>query len=233
MATETSSPIAADPLPAPTTISVPPPQKQLKGIGGWLLFFVVGLIVIGPLFGFLRQATEIHLSELGFPEVKEMADWQNYKTLLWICFTICCSLSVHGGVRLIRDRTWPAVAWAKTCLWIIGPGFSIVSSVIAPLLTIGAHGIDAVGSLGALIGSCIGAWIWSAYLNKSKRVAATYERRIVPEKTPPITDETEENRGIDHCDHGNQNDKPSVMNRFLHVLVLAGVVVYLIVAIIS
>ena len=103
----------------PTSYQVPEDLHRLKGIGGWLAFFCVGLTILGPLFS------------LG----KMVSDWEEAKSVLEqypLFNTICChgtlcrhynsSLWVHYRLSYLeREAKWKtsctAVSLGATWCW--------------------------------------------------------------------------------------------------------------------
>lgn len=144
-----------------------------KGVGGWLLLLVAGMLAIGPLLGAARVGSAMYFVEAQFPALKTMGEWGTYKTVMWLAFLTFAALSVYGGWGLLRGKDWSAVGRAKSILWLIGPGASLVLGVLIPKMTLSESNIDG-GFVGGFIASVLSAAIWTAYLSKSKRVRNTY-----------------------------------------------------------
>lgn len=143
------------------------------GVGGWLLLLVAGMLAIGPLLGAARVGSAMYFVEAQFPALKTMGEWGSYKTVMWLAFLVFAALSVYGGWGLLRGKDWSAVGRAKTVLWLVGPGGSLVLGVLIPKMTLSESNIDG-GFVGGFIASVLSAAIWTAYLSKSKRVRNTY-----------------------------------------------------------
>ncbi len=148
-------------------------NSSLSGVGGWLLLLIIGLIFLGPLIGMGQLSSEFTLTESQYPDLKSLAKWDAYKLTIWITFGCTAGLSIYAGVGLFRGRTYKVVKRAKVIIWIMGPVASAVSNLVFPSLFFGNTEIDSK-FVGGLIASIIGTTIWTMYLNKSKRVAATY-----------------------------------------------------------
>ena len=82
-------------------------------------------------------------------------------------------LSFYAGLGLAKDRKPSAVKRAKILLWVIGPVASLFMGVFLPLLIFGELKSDPQ-LFSELLGSVLGAIIWTTYLSKSRRVKATY-----------------------------------------------------------
>lgn len=148
------------------------------GIGGWLSLLILGMMVLGPLFGFIRINADISTVEHQYPELTSIDQWRLYKLSSWLTFLIFSGLGFYGGWRLARSTTWITVKLAIAVLWIIGPVASLVMSLALPVIIFGASEIMDPETLGGVIGtfvaSIIGTTIWTAYLLRSRRVRNTY-----------------------------------------------------------
>lgn len=144
-----------------------------KGVGGWLLLLVAGMMFLGPLLGAGRIAGNIFTAEQQFPALKASEQWGTYTSATWLIFLAAAAASVYGGWGLLRGKDWSVVSRAKLILWISGPAASLVLGVLVPKMTLGEWGVDAKIVVG-LIASVIATAIWTAYLSRSKRVRNTY-----------------------------------------------------------
>jgi hypothetical protein len=154
-----------------------------KGVGGWLLLLVAGMLVLGPLLGAGRIAGNIFAAENQFPELKASTSWGTYTSMTWLIFLAVAAASVYGGWGLLRGKDWSAVSRAKWILWITGPAASLVLGVLVPKMALGEWGVDAK-VVGGLIASVIATAIWTTYLSKSKRVRNTYGMTEVSVEPP-------------------------------------------------
>ncbi|MBA4763583.1 DUF2569 family protein [Sphingomonas sp.] len=130
-------------------------HTQLRGIGGWLLFFLLTFAVFTP----LRATIEM----LG--EIRGSTD-PDLVTGLWIFL----------GVYLVF--TWAVTAWfvlvrKPSSVWLVIVVMWLEALGGATLLILeGAAGLAAMGAITAFVYPTI----WTAYLLKSERVANTYRR---------------------------------------------------------
>lgn len=130
-------------------------HTQLRGIGGWLLFFLLTFAVFTPLRATIEMLVEIRGST--DPDLV---------TRLWIFL----------GVYLVF--TWAVTAWfvlvrKPSSVWLVIVVMWLEALGGAALLILeGAAGLAAMGAITAFVYPTI----WTAYLLKSGRVANTYRR---------------------------------------------------------
>lgn len=149
-------------------------DNELHGVGGWLALLVAGMVVIGPLTSISRTYANFAAAEHEYPALTQVAEWTTYKTFEWIAILVFCIISIYGGLGLATKRTPEVVSNAKLVLWFNYPIFVIVSGMIIPAMMISGSGHDVAMAIPEVIASLIGVWIWTAYLNRSKRVRNTY-----------------------------------------------------------
>ncbi len=149
-------------------------DKRLEGVGGWLAFLVIGLLVFTPLRGFAA------FGQLSLVADKEGA---NLPQLVYNIEVLRIALQVaiagFAGIKLYRSRHVDTVPLAITILWLAGPilnalDFVAVSWLLDEQVLNGQR-------LGVMIGSVLWASAWTAYLLKSKRVKNTYRFITVDE----------------------------------------------------
>lgn len=153
-------------------------EKGPQGVGGWLLFLVVSMVVLTPFFGIGQTYVEFTSAERAYPAITQIAWWSSYKTAHWIATLIFCAISIYGGLGLALNRTIDAVTKAKFVLWFNYPISVIVLTVIAATM-VPDNGAAAAEAALLLIPSLIMLAIWTSYLNLSKRVKNTYGRTVV------------------------------------------------------
>lgn len=164
----------------------PPAQSHPNGpagVAGWLLLLVVGLIFFGPLSGWGGIDESFRTAESQYPNLLELDTWHVYKLATWWSFLVVACLSIYAGLGLARGRNASVVTRAKILLWVTGPVALIFLDMFLPLWIFGQIEPDPQ-FFGMLIGSALGASIWTAYLSISRRVKATY---FPPESEDPTT----------------------------------------------
>ena len=146
-----------------------------SGVGGWLAYLIVAMMVIGPLFTFVSTNSALTTAEYQNPKIVASDIWQTYKTAVWGVVIIGAGLSFCGGLRLARGRNWNAVKQAISILWLTGPG-EVIALIMLPFFIVGQ--IEEINPriIMNLTSSVIATGIWSAYLANSQRVRATYPR---------------------------------------------------------
>ena len=145
-----------------------------SGIGGWLMLLVIGMMVLGPLFGAGGINAGIMTVERQYPHLVSLDQWITFKSATWWTFLGVAALSFYGGWGLARGKDWSVVNRAKWILWISGPVGSLVMGVLIPIIIVGESNAGDGQFVGAFIAQVIAAGIWTAYLSKSKRVRNTY-----------------------------------------------------------
>lgn len=140
-------------LPEPEIISAPARRPDLKGVGGWLLFFCISLTLLGPLLMFIR------LWGSGF-ELESMLD---------------LALTAFGV--LVGTMVWHVHPRAFVLLWIY---FGLAAALLV-LGIVGAFFSDEVQdprSVIQMVRALGSITIWCLYFKKSDRVQATFGRNL-------------------------------------------------------
>ena len=148
-------------------------DEDIRGIGGWLLFFVIVLMLVGPALAGLSIMAELQAAAVEEPEWATTIDYEDTVIGAWVVWGITTLLAEIAGLLLIFRRR-PSSVWATiSILWIIGPilnalvlldSYSVGESITAELWV-------------GMVRSLIPAGIWTAYLLLSDRVANTYDFR--------------------------------------------------------
>lgn len=124
------------------------------GVGGWLAFFLVTMMVVSP----LKDLTSFgdHLEDVS--------------AVAWLFFVALHGLGWYAGILMLQGKA-KGVRWARIrlivgmCIGVLG-GVLIIAAASDPPTT--ASGVK------ALFGSIIYSALWLAYLGESKRVKNTY-----------------------------------------------------------
>jgi len=144
-------------------------KPELKGIGGWLAFFIIALI-IGPAQSAFGIQSELNKLALADPSYINTEDWFDTVTTAWFVWGIGSFLSFLASIILIIWESPKAVKLVIFLLWLMGP--ILLSSVILDNWYIGIE-LEPFHVFEFLL-SCASASLWSAYLLMSKRVKNTY-----------------------------------------------------------
>ncbi len=149
-------------------------NDEPHGVGGWLALLVAGMLVLGPLLGVGRTYGEFASAEREYPALAQVAEWSSFKTAEWVALLIFCAISIYGGLGLATKRTPDAVSRAKLVLWFNYPISIVVTAMIIPATMIPDSGKEAAMAIPSLLAALLAVAIWTAYLNRSKRVRNTY-----------------------------------------------------------
>ena len=176
------------------TVTIPSSVKKYvddgpTGVGGWLKFLVIVMMVITPLSGIgymfetLKLEKELALGGFLLPD-----KWGSHKLVSWIIVLFFSVLSFYGGLGLAQGRDWSVVRRAKAIVWLTWPIFYIAMVIV--MMTFLGDNAPYGNVLGEFIASVIVASIWTAYLSRSKRVHNTYG---MPESeyAPPVIQTTQ------------------------------------------
>lgn len=130
-------------------------DRQLRGIGGWLLFFLLTFAVFTP----LRAAIEALVGIRGSTDPDLVLG-----TWIFLGAYLLFTWAVTAWFVLVRK---PSSVWLViVVMWLEALGGA------ALLILEGAAGLAALGAITAFVYPTI----WTAYLLKSERVANTYRR---------------------------------------------------------
>ena len=164
---EAQAPVAVQSPPTLAT-AAPDTANPLYGVHGWLKFWVVMNLYVGPIIFALRQI----LAWIGYTI---LADEHPGIMLVGLIDTAVSGFLVVRGIQIaigLRDIKPRAVQNAKALLQLC-LGWTFVGIPINFL-----SGLDAEqllpGILKGVLTSVISFAIWYSYLNVSKRVQATY-----------------------------------------------------------
>jgi hypothetical protein len=161
------------------------PEDRYKGVGGWLLFLCLSLTIFSPLFTIYNLAFGYNQASPHFEAVPGLLPLFALDGLFSIALMI---FSVFAGVYLWTGMP-NAVAFAKNFL----KAFLAYAflALLFPFIT-GLPAPVAAAVFGAaffqLIRSIVFFAIWNSYLNKSRRVKATYTSAPSPPPTAPPKD---------------------------------------------
>ena len=144
------------------------------GVGGWLLLLVIGMMGLGQLIRAVFLFGGFGVSELRNPSLANVDKWESYKTVMVSTFLIFAAIQFYGGFVLATKRERLVVNRVKFILWLIGPGYVLMLQVLVPIIVLGEFNGMVGQTIGSILGASLGAFAWSSYLAKSKRVQNTY-----------------------------------------------------------
>ncbi|EQD26735.1 conserved hypothetical protein, membrane [mine drainage metagenome] len=143
---------------------------ELKGMGGWLSFFVFALCILGPLLelGGLTSGFKSEEHRLAGTQLAET--WHSFERLSWGVFDLTVALRWFAGFFLTKVFRPASVRLAITVLFLV----PFISSIGTGVAFYHIYGEYMPGTLGGSFKGLVSAAIWATYLNRSKRVRNTY-----------------------------------------------------------
>ncbi|PYV92332.1 MAG: hypothetical protein DMG05_04840 [Acidobacteria bacterium] len=164
---ETTNATSGQPVLPPVT----PVEPRYKGVGGWLLFFCLGLTVFNPLMSLFSLAGSYRESAPYFSQFPGLLVVTGLDTVLSLGLTV---FSIYAGASLWRLRPGAVQTAKRYFLWFLAyQAVAIVLPFMAALPSAPDETMIAQTVKGAFRG-IIYVIIWYSYLNKSERVRATY-----------------------------------------------------------
>jgi uncharacterized protein DUF2569 len=153
-----------------------PEDQYISGIGGWLLFLIIILMLLAPATGLGKLTNEFQDAEKKFPLLDVNTQWIHYKQVSWLIFAVTAAVGFVAGYRLWKIHAAESVRFAILALWVCGPLGNFLYLVATMLIFGSRASASAVPKmLGATMASCIAAGLWTAYLTRSFRVRNTYK----------------------------------------------------------
>ena len=164
---ETTNATSGQPVLPPVT----PVEPRYKGVGGWLLFFCLGLTVFNPLMSLFSLAGSYRESAPYFSQFPGLLVVTGLDTVLSLGLTV---FSIYAGASLWRLRPGAVQTAKRYLLWFLAyQAVAIVLPFMAGLPSSADETMIAQSVKDAFRG-ILYVIIWYSYLNKSKRVRATY-----------------------------------------------------------
>ena len=158
---------SAKPVPPPSGLA----SVQLKGVGGWLLFYVIGQLALRPLLVFaklIRTTTLVEIAEK-FPFTG---------TIIKVELAVQIGLALSGivvGCALLRTGvSWPVLV---TKVYLIANALLILALTVlnfsSDLPEDARLSLITRGLINGLLVATV-SFLWFLYFTRSKRVQATY-----------------------------------------------------------
>lgn len=159
--------------PGPTTVGpTNVGTDKLFGVRGWLLFFVVCLVVIAPLYSLISAGGLVTQAKL-LANIGQGFEGKSLAFILYATAGLVIGLAAWGaycGIQIYKLRPL-AIKITKRMLLISFVVGSIWAIGIAVVLSNAAIYREVMAEVAR---SAIGVAIWYWYLSKSKRVAITF-----------------------------------------------------------
>jgi hypothetical protein len=143
-------------------------NKKLYGIGGWLLWFIIVLVGISPLFSIVNTANFINTSEYNNRFLTTNSTWNDYVFFTYIFLFWSTIWQWYVGHHLLTNFESSSVAKVRTLL-LVEPIFFFLKDCYF-LSQLGADRL----LLSIFFHTFIPCIIWLLYFSYSKRVRITY-----------------------------------------------------------
>lgn len=161
------------PPPIPTAGEPRGTQDVLRGVGGWLTFFCVGLTILSPLLSLGHMSNSWDKAKPAF------ARFPSLRTAIIVENTGFAAIVIYGFISGVRIWGGSPAGKRLAQRYLL---IRLFGSIDIELLALGlmselpSAAVTAVagGIFGALIGEVIYFLIWWFYFMKSKRVKNTY-----------------------------------------------------------
>jgi Protein of unknown function (DUF2569) len=146
-------------------------KKELRGIGGWLLLFILTRTVLGPPWNGWRLFQRWEELRGSAPEYAAGTEFATLQTVSWATFALASVASFLAGIMMWKWVEAKSVEVSIWVLWLFGPMLAIAGHFVALFL------VDeefVISDFKAFLIPVASASIWTAYLLKSVRVKNTY-----------------------------------------------------------
>jgi len=155
------------------TPSHPFPGKPV-GIGGWLLFLVIALTFIGPMFGVAATRVAIAGAEQATPDLVGNPAWSAITLTQYAGVAIASALGLAAGLLLVfrKKRGTPQRVMGLMVLVVVVP--PVFEYVVYHHINPAFAGAMADPLIIQMARGAVSLLIWCSYLGVSKRVQNTY-----------------------------------------------------------
>jgi hypothetical protein len=152
--------------------------EPLTGVGGWLAFFIFGLVILGPFFAFTDIGYAAKFLRALIDRTVRPAE--GVATLAaWLTYLGVRIYGVYAGVELWRVRP-NAVSEAKRFLLMYATTTAVIVLVRFTWATLNGHAVqNRLDLMMELFRALAYSAVWYAYLVRSVRVENTYSEMNV------------------------------------------------------
>ena len=153
------------------------------GVGGWLVFFLIGLGLLSPLM--------VIVSLVGLYSDPQIAaaygdTWPVLEMFEWLLTAGQLALLWFMTWRLLRVHVWQTVRIVIVGIWTAAIAIPILEIVGISLISGIAFDAIAAGLVPEFIRGLIYCAIWTAYFLRSERVSNTYLRAANPDEMAEV-----------------------------------------------
>lgn len=145
-----------------------------RGIGGWLIVFLVLVGALSPIAAIIRKLSEVYVAGFGFGDISR-------PSMIIDIAHFAASLALHWYIvwRLLACRVWRTVPIVIAGLWMLSVGL-VLLKIVAEAVILGRNTLPTYPAAWlANIPPVIWSMIWTAYFLRSRRIANTYPRDAV------------------------------------------------------
>lgn len=145
--------------------------RDLVGVGGWLLFFVIALAVFSP----IRAVVEV-ASLSADPAIAEAYGdaWPTIEAAEWVLVAVSVVAVWFIAWRLVYVRNRRTVQIAIAGLWIVGVGVMFSEYLLIALLAGIPLSFVLEGMTPEIVRPFVFGTVWTLYFLRSRRVDNTY-----------------------------------------------------------
>jgi hypothetical protein len=155
----------------PVRLSAP-----LRGVGGWLLFFIIFITIVSPVETLAFTAIDINSTATLYPELPRLAQWSAYVSIYWMIAVFASVVLCFAGYLLWSNRKADSVTFAKIVLWICWPLSSLaVLEITYFIFNLPMARVLSLESAKMATFNVLAATACTYYLSASARVKNTYD----------------------------------------------------------
>lgn len=148
---------------------------EMKGVAGWLAFFVLALCVLGPIFELTFIYLDFARAEEQNPELVNLPVWLELQRNSYVIEAVTIALRWAAGIMLLKVHKPKSVHIAAGAL-IAAPIISYFGNHLSMISLLGEDIATAASAQlqSGFFRGLIVAGFWCAYLYRSIRVRNTY-----------------------------------------------------------
>lgn len=166
-----SSPISAPQRQASELTS----KRELKGVGGWLKFYIIFFCIVAPILGFLVTLTAV----LGLESNSDFSgfyNWETYRNAMYGIVVVNVFVMFRLAYILSTSELQTTKGDAIMMMWVAGPVALIGGGIVMHFALPEGRVFEEI--IPAALGSAFWTTLWTLYFKKSKRVANTYWKPV-------------------------------------------------------
>lgn len=148
-------------------------EGEVRGVGGWLVFFILVMAVISPLVSIVQVYRELYGAP--FAGLDDDPLLSTSRIFAWALVAVTAAIGWFVAWRMIGIHNWTSVKLAIAGIWIVGVGGMVAEYVgVTYISGIPLDALLAETGPRGVIQPFVFGLIWTSYLLKSERVANTY-----------------------------------------------------------